>query len=110
MTAPAVIPGVVDGTVTASTEPDGTVSLRITIGPHTDDCDYIELIITADHATRIATTLLHTAATSTPPLSPANPATPPLSPADPPATTTAPCSVGVRLTTGAAGTTGTLRR
>ncbi|MGW1837893.1 hypothetical protein [Streptomyces sp. NPDC002067] len=100
MTAPAVIPGVVDGTVTASTEPDGTVSLRITIGPHTDDCDYIELIITADHATRIATTLLSTA----------NSAAPRPGPADTPGTTTAPCSVGVRLTTGAAGTTGALRR
>lgn len=119
MTAPAVIPGVVDGTVTASTEPDGTVSPRITLGDHTADGDYMELLITAEHAARIATTLLRPADTAAPPPIPTNtsapppipaaPVTPPPIPADAPGTTTAPCSVGVRLTAGATGAAGALR-
>jgi hypothetical protein len=45
MTLPGV-PGIIDGSMTVTTEPDGRLSLRVLIGAHGD---ILELIINPEH-------------------------------------------------------------
>jgi hypothetical protein len=79
-----MIPGVVDGTVTASSEPDGTVSFRIAIGDRTGRGDYVELVVSGEHAGQLGATLLTASAEAGAGTGAA----------------TVPCSVGIRLSSG----------
>ncbi|MEU2063699.1 hypothetical protein [Streptomyces sp. NPDC013455] len=55
--APAMIPGVVDGTVTTSTDAEGNVSFHIAVGD-TPGGAYVEFILTGEHAGRLGSALL----------------------------------------------------
>jgi hypothetical protein len=52
MTALPDVPGIIEGAMTITPEPDGRMSLRVVISPdgeRTDRCDRIELIISPGH-------------------------------------------------------------
>lgn len=52
MTALPEVPGIIEGAVTISAEPDGRMSFRVLISAdatQTDRCDRIELIISPEH-------------------------------------------------------------
>jgi hypothetical protein len=58
---PAMIPGVVDGLVTTSLAPDGSVSFHVIIGAsrgQVEECDHIEFILSPEHAKMFGETLL----------------------------------------------------
>lgn len=58
---PALIPGIVDGFVTTSFHPDGSVSFHVVIGKYSaraSRCDQIELIVRPEHAETLGETLL----------------------------------------------------
>jgi len=74
-----MIPGVVDGTVSASADAEGNVSLHILVGGYgrnSELCDRIEFVLSEEHARRLAETLAAGPAAATGPV---------------------PCSVGIRL-------------
>lgn len=55
MTALPEVPGIIEGAMTITPEPDGRISFRVllgTDGERTDRCDRIELIINADYVTQ----------------------------------------------------------
>jgi len=78
MSAPTMIPGVVDGAVTLSYDAEGHVSFHITVRGDRDD--YVELVVAGEHAGRLAASLL------------AGPGSGSSAPV--------PCSVGIRLASG----------
>jgi hypothetical protein len=52
---PEIIPGIIDGTVTITPEPDGMISFHVLIsanGERVDCCDRIELIINPEYVRR----------------------------------------------------------
>lgn len=52
MTALPEVPGIIEGAMTISPEPDGRMSFRVLIsadGERADSCDRIELIISPEH-------------------------------------------------------------
>lgn len=52
MTALPEVPGIIEGAMTITAEPDGRMSFRVLISPdreRTDHCDRIELIISPEH-------------------------------------------------------------
>ncbi|MGV9265256.1 hypothetical protein ACWDRR_11390 [Kitasatospora sp. NPDC003701] len=81
-----VIPGVVDGTVTATLDAEGNVSLHVLVGRHgrnSERCDRIEFILTEENARQLGAMLTNATAARTGPV---------------------PCSVGVRLNSPFSGT------
>jgi hypothetical protein len=52
MTALPEVPGIIEGAVTISPQPDGRMSFRVLVsadGERTDCCDRIELIVNPEH-------------------------------------------------------------
>jgi hypothetical protein len=52
MTALPEVPGIIEGAMTVTPEPDGRMSFRVLIkaaGERTDCCDRIELIVSPEH-------------------------------------------------------------
>ncbi|MEV0532348.1 hypothetical protein [Kitasatospora sp. NPDC050463] len=83
-----VIPGVVDGTVTATLDAEGNVSLHVLVGRHgrnSERCDHIEFILTEENARQLGAMLTTATATAA-------------------RTGPVPCSVGVRLNSPFSGT------
>lgn len=79
---PTRIPGVVDGGVSAALDAEGNISFHISIGDTDGRGDYVELIVSRDHAAELGELLLAGAHSAAP---------------VPRATLPVPCSVGIRL-------------
>lgn len=58
---PAVIPGVVDGSVTVSVDDDGVITFHLMMGNGQDNgiaCDHIEFIVGSEHAETLVRQLM----------------------------------------------------
>ncbi|MFL6128783.1 MAG: hypothetical protein ACJ73E_06940, partial [Mycobacteriales bacterium] len=81
-----LVPGLVDGLVTAVVEDDGSISIHLRIGSpgtHREDCPHIEFVLDREHAGTLGETLLRARRPHT---SPADAETPPV-----------PCCIGIWL-------------